>query len=74
MSKVVQIPIEKINVLREALKTIDEILGSSLAGSITTERSTSKAKPRETKSQKVSNYKDLLTKGERVKKPNHLKS
>lgn len=74
MKNTITITIEQYKCLRGHLIKANEIFNSlSLAGSITSERSTSKAKPRESKSQKVNKYKDFITKGERVKKPNDLK-
>lgn len=66
----------EINVLRGALDTISSVLGSkgfSVVGSQTSERLSSNLEPKETKSQKVKKYADLLANGTRVKKPNYLK-
>ena len=70
MEKQITISRKEINVLRETLKKAEEILnrfgrlGSEVA---------SKPAPRESKTQRINKYKELITTGTRVKKPDHLK-
>lgn len=69
---VVPIPIEDIKCLRGHLDAIEKIIqkhgynsGSNLDPVV--------VQPKQTKSEKIKKYKELIGSGERVKKPNHLK-
>jgi hypothetical protein len=66
---------EKYKCLREYLEKANEIFNSSGGelGSDTVKLAASKPKPRETKRQKIDDYKKLIESGQRVKKPDHLK-
>lgn len=74
MSKKVTIPIEQYECLRGHLQEAIEIFNSlGMVGSLVNHNEASNRIPKETKTQKVNKYKDLITSGKRVKKPNHLK-
>lgn len=71
--QLVTFPIEDIKCLREHLDAIESIIQKH--GEHNTElKKSSVAVPRETKTQKINKYKDLITSGLRGKKPNHLKN
>jgi hypothetical protein len=76
MQKTITIPIKELNVLRktfnEALLIINS-LGGEQRG-VSSESRSSSSKPRETKRQAINNYKNKIALGERVKKPDYLKS
>lgn len=76
MQKTITIPVKELNVLRktfnDALLIINS-LGSEQRG-VASEGRLSSSKPRETKQQGINKYKKLIETGERVKKPDYLKS
>lgn len=70
MEKMISIPLEQYKCLREHLNQANEIFKSlGMAGSVKAPR----AVPKQTKAQRVNKYKDLITSGTRVKKPDYLK-
>ena len=74
MSTAISLTTEQYKCLREHLKAIELIInGNGGNGSKTSERIAPIEPPKESKSQKVNKYKNLISSGERVKKPNHLK-
>lgn len=71
--KAVVLNANDIKCLREHLDAIESIIQKH--GEHNTElKKSSVAVPRETKTQKINKYKDLITSGLRGKKPNHLKN
>lgn len=66
------ISIEDLNVLRKTFRKAEEII-IRLGAEFGSEKSPNATFKKETKTQKVNKYKDLITSGKRVKKPNHLK-
>ena len=73
MSRAISITTEQYKCLREHLRAIELIInGKAGNGSKTSERIAPIDAPKESKSQKVNKYKNLIASGERVKKPNHL--
>lgn len=72
MSKNVEIPIKEYECLRGHLTKALEIF-QSLGVQFGSEIAPNVAPKRETKSQKIDKYKNLIGSGKRVKKPNHLK-
>ena len=74
MVKTITIPLETYKCLRGHLEKANEIFNSlGMVGGLTDEVITSKPEPKETRSQKINRYKDLIGSGERVRKPAHLK-
>lgn len=75
MSQTVQIPIEQYKCLRGHLEEAAKIFNSLgiPVGGLVAENETPARVPKETKSQKVNKYKDLISSGARGKKPKHLK-
>ena len=70
MEKQITISRKEINVLRETLRRAEEILNRfGMDGS----EKPPKPEPRQTKTQRINKYKELITTGKRVKKPDHLK-
>jgi hypothetical protein len=72
MKKTITIPIEQYECLRGHLESAAKIF-NSLGIPVGSSVRTPNREPRETKSQKVNKYKDLIGSGKRVKKPDHLK-
>ena len=75
MGKMISIPEEDLNVLRETFQKANKILSSlgfNLDGQAS-ERKAIKRKPRQSKAQGIEKYKNLITSGASIKKPEHLK-
>lgn len=70
----ITIPLETYKCLRGHLEKANEIFNSlGMAGGLASESKPPKPEPKETRSQKINKYKDLIGSGQRVKKPEHLK-
>ena len=69
-NETITIPLETYKCLREHLIKANELFKSlGTVGSVTTPKTT----PLQSKKQGVDKYKNLITSGERAKKPDHLK-
>jgi hypothetical protein len=74
MKNSVNISQDNINVLRETFKKAIDFLDSlGMVGELPIEVAAPKPAPKETRSQKVNKYKDLIGSGQRGKKPEYLK-
>jgi hypothetical protein len=75
MGKMISVPEEDLNVLRETFQRAGEIfasLGLNLDGKASV-RIAVKKKPRQTKQQGIDKYKNLISSGVSITKPIHLK-
>lgn len=74
MAKTITIPMETYKCLRGHLEKANEIFNSlGMVGSLASEHKAPKPAPKETKTQKVNKYKNLIGSGQRGLKPEHLK-
>lgn len=74
MSKMIKIPEEEYNVLRETFNKGLELLSRfGLAGNEVLTNRVSSKKPKQTKQQGIEKYKNLISSGSKITKPNHLK-
>lgn len=74
MVKTITIPLETYKCLRGHLEQANEIFKSlGMVGGLASEGEAFKPAPKETKTQKINNYKNLIGSGQRAKKPEHLK-
>lgn len=74
MKDTITITVQEYNVLRGTfIKAISILDSLGQAGSTIIQTKAPKPKPKETKQQRINNYKTLIETGVRVKKPEHLK-
>jgi len=72
--KTITIPLETYKCLRGHLEQANEIFKSlGMVGSVESKIDAPKSAPKETRTQKVNKYKDLIASGKRGTKPDYLK-
>ncbi|RUT68642.1 hypothetical protein D0817_19985 [Flavobacterium cupreum] len=70
----ITIPLETYKCLRGHLEKANEIFNSlGMAEGLASESKPLKPEPKQTRSQKIEKYKNLIGSGQRVKKPEYLK-